>query len=73
MTGEVGEQRAVLDHAFFAIGETPDAVLNQDGGTAPCVDVGELQSAHHSRRRFQSGSMMQSGSLWSRLCRARIT
>jgi GTP-binding protein EngB required for normal cell division len=29
MTGEVGEQRAVLDHAFFAIGETPDAVLNR--------------------------------------------
>jgi GTP-binding protein EngB required for normal cell division len=36
MTGEVGEQRTVLDHAFFTIGETPDAVLNQ---TAECALV----------------------------------
>jgi hypothetical protein len=28
VTGEVGEQRTVLDHAFRTLGETPDAVLN---------------------------------------------
>ena len=28
VTGEVGEQRTVLDYAFRTIGETPDAVLN---------------------------------------------
>jgi len=28
-TGEVGELRTVLDHAFFTVGETPDAILNQ--------------------------------------------
>jgi GTP-binding protein EngB required for normal cell division len=29
VTGEVGELRTVLDHAFLALGETPDAILNQ--------------------------------------------
>lgn len=28
LTGEVGEQRTVLDHAFRSFGETPDAVLD---------------------------------------------
>jgi hypothetical protein len=34
VTGEVGEQRTVLDHAFFALGETPDAILNQTAESA---------------------------------------
>ena len=29
VTGEVGEQRTVLNQAFFTLGETPDAILNQ--------------------------------------------
>src|ERR1039458_2685657 len=29
LTGEVGELRTVLDHAFFALGEMPDAILSQ--------------------------------------------
>lgn len=29
VTGEVGEQRSVLDHAFFTLAETPDAVLGR--------------------------------------------
>jgi GTP-binding protein EngB required for normal cell division len=29
VTGEVGELRTVLDHAFFALGEMPDAILSQ--------------------------------------------
>ena len=28
VTGEVGEQRTVLDHAFFTLGETPETILN---------------------------------------------
>ena len=28
MTGEVGEQRTVLDRAFFTLGETPETILN---------------------------------------------
>jgi GTP-binding protein EngB required for normal cell division len=28
VTGAVGEQRTVLDHAFFKLGETPETVLN---------------------------------------------
>jgi GTP-binding protein EngB required for normal cell division len=34
VTGEVGEQRTVLDHAFFALGETPDAILSQTAESA---------------------------------------
>ena len=34
MTGEVGEQRSVLDHAFFTLGETPERVLNLTAETA---------------------------------------
>jgi hypothetical protein len=29
VTGEVGEQRTVLSHAFFRLGETPEAVLSE--------------------------------------------
>jgi GTP-binding protein EngB required for normal cell division len=29
VTGEVGEQRTVLDHAFFMLAETPEGILNQ--------------------------------------------
>jgi GTP-binding protein EngB required for normal cell division len=34
VTGEVGEQRTVLDHAFFALGETPETILNQTAESA---------------------------------------
>jgi GTP-binding protein EngB required for normal cell division len=34
VTGEVGEQRTVLDHAFFARGETPETILNQTAESA---------------------------------------
>lgn len=34
VTGEVGEQRTVLDHAFFTLGETPERVLNQTAESA---------------------------------------
>jgi GTP-binding protein EngB required for normal cell division len=34
VTGEVGEQRTELDHAFFALGETPDAILTQTAESA---------------------------------------
>jgi GTPase Era involved in 16S rRNA processing len=34
VTGEVGEQRTVLNHAFFELGETPKTVLNEVADTA---------------------------------------
>jgi GTP-binding protein EngB required for normal cell division len=34
VTGEVGEQRTVLSHAFFELGETPDRVLNEAADSA---------------------------------------
>jgi GTP-binding protein EngB required for normal cell division len=34
VTGEVGEQRSVLDHAFFTLAETPDTILNQTAESA---------------------------------------
>jgi GTP-binding protein EngB required for normal cell division len=34
VTGEVGEQRTVLNHAFFELGETPERVLNEVADTA---------------------------------------
>jgi GTP-binding protein EngB required for normal cell division len=34
VTGEVGELRTVLDHAFFALGETPEMILNQTADSA---------------------------------------
>jgi len=34
VTGEIGEQRAVLSHAFFELAETPERVLNE---TADCT------------------------------------
>jgi GTP-binding protein EngB required for normal cell division len=34
LTGEVGEQRTVLDHAFRTFGETPDAVIAAVAGEA---------------------------------------
>jgi GTP-binding protein EngB required for normal cell division len=51
VAGEVGELRTVLDHAFFALGETPDAILNQTvesalsrmkAGTASRVTAAQL-------------------------------
>ena len=33
VTGEVGEQRTVLNHAFFELGETPERVLNEVADT----------------------------------------
>lgn len=34
VTGEVGEQRSVLDHAFFTLGETPDAAFGRAAESA---------------------------------------
>ena len=34
VTGEVGEQRTVLDQAFFTLGETPETILNQTAESA---------------------------------------
>ena len=34
VTGEVGEQRSVLDHAFFTLGEAPERILNLTAETA---------------------------------------
>jgi GTP-binding protein EngB required for normal cell division len=34
VTGEVGELRTVLDHAFFALGETPESILKQTAESA---------------------------------------
>jgi GTP-binding protein EngB required for normal cell division len=34
VTGEVGEQRAALDKAFFTLAETPDTILNLAAGSA---------------------------------------
>jgi GTP-binding protein EngB required for normal cell division len=45
VTGEVGEQRAVLDQAFFVLGETPEAILNQTAGSAQ-----EWMQAHSTAR-----------------------
>jgi GTP-binding protein EngB required for normal cell division len=34
VTGDVGEQRSILDHAFFTLGETPDRILNLTADSA---------------------------------------
>ena len=34
VTGEVGEQRTVLSHAFFELGETPETILNETADSA---------------------------------------
>ncbi|MGC2401477.1 MAG: dynamin family protein [Acidobacteriaceae bacterium] len=36
VTGEVGEQRTLLDHAFRTLGETPDAILEAVANQATC-------------------------------------
>jgi GTP-binding protein EngB required for normal cell division len=34
VTGEVGEQRTVLDHAFYRLGETPETILSEAADSA---------------------------------------
>jgi GTP-binding protein EngB required for normal cell division len=34
VTGEVGEQRTVLDHAFYRLGETPEPILSEAADSA---------------------------------------
>jgi GTP-binding protein EngB required for normal cell division len=50
-TGEVGEQRAVLDQAFFTLGETPETILGQTAQAA----LGWMRS--NSKRRIASAQL----------------